>query len=253
MDLVNQESIKLFDLEQLRITEDDWKIALALTPNLQYRKGFESGVGSIWQLSYHQFRRTTNVNMFTSGLISDVSMQWQMKHSTRIMPLYYARNYTNLRLNQSTENFVIKELYQSIYRDIVSVVRNTQNQYIVPHGIKTIESQVVNLVLHDEEKKLSKIIQKGSAGCRKTLLGFCMSSGACEYGGIESISKCTGGKSGKICHEAIFDKNNEKALLDLKKEHESELASVDDSSPRYKAVKEEVYAIEVFLNVISSK
>lgn len=250
MGFATQHTNKLFDLEQFRITAEDWKIALTLTPNLHLKHGFQGGIGSIWKISYHQFRRTTNVNMFASSLISDVSMQWQMKHSTRIMPLYYARNYTYLRLNESTENSLVNELYRSMYRNIADVVNNSLGQYVVPHNEKAIDIQVVNLINSDEEKKLIKLIKKGNKGCRKTLLGFCMSNSVCEYGGIESISKCVGNDSKRICLEAVFDNQNKEKLLQLKSVYEQQLETIKKDSPRYKSLKEEIYAIEVYLNVV---
>jgi hypothetical protein len=102
---------KLLDTQQLTITEDDFKIAQAVSPGLN-RDVYQ--VGKPWRLAWHQLRRTGAVNMFASGNISDSSMQLQMKHLTRLMPLYYGRGNTSLHLNESTRVLLVNEQYKLI-------------------------------------------------------------------------------------------------------------------------------------------
>ncbi|MED5530244.1 MAG: hypothetical protein VYA99_07790 [Pseudomonadota bacterium] len=111
---------KLFDKNSITVTDDDWKVALSLTPNLHKKPGF--GVGLSWRFSAHQLRRTTTINMFASSMVSDKTLQWQMKHLSRYMTLYYGRNYTNLRLNSEAETTVIIESYNSIFRQLIAIV-----------------------------------------------------------------------------------------------------------------------------------
>ena len=166
-----------FDPEEMAVTEEDWKIAVSMTPNIGNREGF--GIGLQWPLAAHQLRRTTNVNMFASNMVSDQSLQWLMKHVSQKMTLYYGRNFTNLRLNSDAETSVIVESYKAIYRQIASVVEDSFEN-VRPHSKQMIPIKVVNLVEAGEEKQLTKLIAKGDIGCRRTLAGFCMKAGVCE-------------------------------------------------------------------------
>lgn len=240
----------IFDKNAITVTEEDWKIALSLTPNLGGRAGF--GVGQPWIFTAHQLRRTINVNMLTSNMVSDNSLQWQMKHLNRNVTLYYGRNYTNLRLNSEVQTAVIVESYRAIYQQLVAVVTDSV-KYVRPHHKELIPAEVINLVDAREEKQLLKLIKQGAVDCRPTLLGFCMKPGPCEYGGIESVAKCAGGLNGGICTDAIFVRDNEAKLRNLISNHETEMESLDSTEPRYNALKQEVYAIGVYLDVINQQ
>ena len=238
---------KFFDPEALLVTEEDWRVAVSMTPNIGNRKGF--GIGAPWPLAAHQLRRTTNVNMFASNMVSDNSLQWLMKHMGRKMTLYYGRNHTNLRLNSDAETSVIIESYKAIYRQLANVVQDSIEN-VRPHSKEMIPAKVINLVEAGEEVKLLKLIEKGDVGCRRTLAGFCMKTGSCEYGGIESIARCTGADGGGICADAIFKRENELGLRRLKAAYEKEIESLEPETIRFTALKKEIYAIEVFLNVV---
>lgn len=245
---IMRRGVRLFDKNKLVVTEDDYRIALSLTPNLEGKKWF--GLGKPWRLTGHQFRRTTSVNMFSSGMVSDHSLQWAMKHLQREMTLYYGRNHSNLRLNSEAERLVIIESYQAIYRQLVAVVEDSI-EYVRPHEKEMIPTNVINLVGEREEKQLTNLIQKGSVGCRPTLLGFCLRPGSCEYGGIESVAKCAGADGGGICVDAVFARKNEAELIHLRKAHKRELKTLEKDSMRYSALKQEVYAIGVYLDVLN--
>lgn len=238
---------KVLDQQKITVTEDDWKIALSLTPNLHKKKGF--GIGLPWKFSAHQLRRTTNINMFASNMVSDNSLQWQMKHLNRAMALYYGRNHINLRLNSDVETAVIVESYRAVYRQLVAVVEDSF-EYVRPHDKEFIPENIINLVEAGEDQKLTKLIKQGVVGCRRTLLGYCMKAGACEYGGIESVAKCAGADGKSICSDAIFERKNASKLIKLKQSLEEKLSDIDQDNPRASAIKQEIYAIEVYLNVI---
>lgn len=237
----------VFDPQKITVTESDWKVAVSMTPNIHKKTGF--GIGHPWPFAIHQLRRTTNVNMFASNMVSDNSLQWVMKHLSRNMTIYYGRNHTNLRLNSDAETAVLVESYKVIYRQLVDVVIDNI-EHVRPHQREVIPSQVIDLVEAREEQQLTKLIKQGAVGCRRTLLGYCLKAGSCEYGGIESVTKCAGGDGGGVCTDAIFARKNEAKLKHLKSVHENQMASLDPISPRYSALKQEVYAIEVYLNVI---
>lgn len=237
----------VFDRRSITVTEADWKVAVALTPNLGKRAGF--GIGLPWRFNSHQFRRTTNVNMFASNMVSESSLQWVMKHLNRNMTLYYGRNYTNLKLNTAAENAVIVEAYRMIYRQLVAVVEDTV-EYVNPHPKETIPTTLINLVEAREEQKLNKLIKQQAAGCRRILLGICLKASSCEYGGIESVAKCAGADGGGICADLRFARQRKSQLIRLKEAHEQELKTVVRHSPRYNYLAREIYAIGIYLDVI---
>lgn len=238
---------KVLNAEEIRINQEDWRVALSITPNLVNDIGF--AVGQTWPLAPHQLRRTTCVNMFSSSMVSDSSLQYQMKHLNRGMTYYYGRNNLNLRLNTDAQTSVIVESYKSIYRNLADIIAAPQT-YVRPHKHENIPKHIINLVNAKEEKKLIKLIKQGAAACRPTLLGYCLNPGPCVYGGIESISKCTNAGGGAICADAIFDKKNKEKLIKLKTSHMQTLDSLDPNSPRSDAIKKEIYAIGVYLDVI---
>lgn len=233
---------------KVTVTESDWKIALSLTPELEKKKGF--GVGLPWRFYCHQYRRTTNVNMFSSSLVSNSSLQWEMKHAQLNMTLYYGRNHTNLRLNSDVETAMIIESYQSIYRSLVDVMQDSV-EYVRPHKREMIPESIVKLVEIGDEKKLINLIKEGKIGCRRTLLGYCMQSSYCKYGGIESVSKCAGGDGSNICTDAIFERKNSDKLKNIKLAYERQMLLLDYNSTKYNALKQEVYAIGVYLDAIN--
>lgn len=236
----------LFDEKELLITEDDARIALALTPNLHNRDWF--GIGKPWRFTTHQARRTLAVDMFASPDVSVGSIQHQMKHFTRNMALYYGRNYSNIHLDSKVQKTLIAESYSSIYRRLVELAEN-EIENVRPHGNTSHIEKLIDLIDASEEKKLDSLIRSGEVGFRRTLLGFCMKAGPCEYGGIESISKCAG-RDG-ICSDAIFARNNKTKLLKLKADYEREISKLTENDMRFYSLKQEIYAIEVYMNVIA--
>lgn len=246
LDLSRRRS-KIFDESEMLITEEDARIALALTPNLDQKPWFK--VGQPWRLTSHQVRRTLAVNMFASPEISTSSIQHQMKHFSRNMTLYYGRNYANISLDPKVQRTLIAESYASMYRKLIEVADNDVD-YVRPHNTNQQLNSVINIINSNEEEKLHQLIKKGRVNCRKTLLGFCMANGSCKYGGIESITKCAGSDGRSICADAIFSKKNKNALVKLKSKYESELAELTRENVRYEALKLEIYAIEVYLHVI---
>lgn len=112
---------KLFEMEQLRITIADFEIAKLLTPTLNFEK---FAVGKVWTLSWHQLRRTGAVNMQASGLISDSSLQYLLKHATRAMSLYYGQGYSRLRLNDVSRTLYVRTMYEVLGKEFAQLLSN---------------------------------------------------------------------------------------------------------------------------------
>ncbi|WP_146043294.1 MULTISPECIES: hypothetical protein [unclassified Pseudomonas] len=234
----------LFEPSQLRVTHDDLKIAKQLTPNLPIDR---FAVGRSWPLAWHQYRRTSAVNMFASGLISDSSMQQQMKHCSRLMPLYYGRGYTRLHLNETVEAAVVTAMYEAM----AAQLRNAaSNRFVSPYSADHKRTIVVSVLNTKDVKTLAAWAKSGKVSFREHRLGGCMKAGMCEYGGVESIARCAGGDSGKPCPDVLFDRTKESQVqADIKRITE-EMSMLPEDSPRYQALLSDRLGMENYLNVI---
>lgn len=236
----------LFDREKLKITAKDLEMALRLTPNLPRE---EFAVGSVWPLAWHQYRRTGAVNMFSSGDISDSTMQQLMKHSTRLMPLYYGRNHGYLHLNKEVQVAVVMAMYQAQAETLK--IAATDDRFISPHGSERRDAFSANVLSVKDTKDLINMAKKGLIAFREHRLGGCMKAGICEYGGIESIARCAGGDGGSPCADVLYDRNKElRVRTDIQRVNE-EIKVLSPGHPRTKALREERRAMENFLNALS--
>ena len=238
----------LFDQEQLRMSGDDLQVARRLTPNLRVDA---FAVGKVWPLAWHQYRRTGAVNMFASGIISDSSMQQQMKHSSRLMPLYYGRNHTRLRLSDEVRGAVIRAMYETQAQTVKHAV--SSDRFVSPHSTERKEALAVNVLSAKDLKALAAMAKKGTISFREHRLGGCMKSGACEYGGIESVSRCAGGDGGKPCTDVLFGRSKELQVRSDLDRLTKQIELLPEGQPRYKALVEERRAMENYLNVVSGR
>lgn len=85
---------KLLAKEQLKISKEDFEWARKMTLKLDSRK---IALGKTWPLADHQLRRTGAVNMLASDIVMESSIQYQLKHSCRIMTRYYCQNHFKLK------------------------------------------------------------------------------------------------------------------------------------------------------------
>jgi hypothetical protein len=238
----------LLDHEQMKMTTEDLEVARQLTPNLPED---EFAVGKVWPLSWHQYRRTGSVNMFAWGGISDSTMQQQLKHSSRLMPLYYGRNHSRLHLNKDVESAVVIAMYQAqaaMFKRVAS-----SDRFVAPHSPEHKEALVMNVLSAKDTKTLIAMAKKGTIAFREHRLGGCMKAGACEYGGVESVARCAGGDDGKPCSDVLYDREKEAQVrADLRRVTE-EIKLLRAGQPRYNALVEERRAMENYLNVISAR
>jgi hypothetical protein len=233
----------LFDTENLRITEEDIERARMFTPNLDKNGAFK--IGNIWPLAFHQLRRTGGVNMFASGVLSDSSIQVIMKHLTLLQTRYYGKNYSRLRFNEEFEGVSISARYEVLAKQIQTLV---DDRYVSPLGEERKNDIIVNLVGAKDFKTLVAAGEKGEISYRETRLGGCTKIGPCDYGGIESVARCTGGDGDKPCRDAIFDKSKRPAAERQLKNVEQKLNSAMDDSPRKRALHAEAQGLRNYLN-----
>jgi hypothetical protein len=236
----------LFDDQQLRITSEDLRIALRLTPNLPQSEFAE---GAIWLLAWHQYRRTGAVNMFASGILSDSSMQQHMKHTTRLMPLYYGRGHTRLHLNEEVERTVVMAMYEGMAHSLQDVV---SPRFTSPHSAERKDALTVNLLAAKDVKELTNWAKAGKVAFRENRLGGCMKAGPCEYGGIESVARCGGGDGGKPCTDVLFDREKNPQVRAQLHRLDGELARLVVGHPRHTALTAERQAMENYLIAIDA-
>lgn len=221
-----QVSDKLFDPEQLRITPKDFELARLVTPTLSD----EFAIGKIWPLAWHQLRRTGAVNMQASGLVSNASLQFQLKHVARAMSLYYGQNHSKVRLEEKAHTYYVRTMYETLGRQLQQL---TSNRFVSPHGEKR-KSEIVRLISASDAKKAINLAKNGTVTYRPILLGICTSRTPCPYGGIDNIAHCGGGDSheeNKPCADVLYDPKQIDKVEMLEAVLNERLASAETNSP----------------------
>ncbi|WP_439684243.1 hypothetical protein [Cupriavidus oxalaticus] len=236
----------LFDNEQLKITEDDLKIASLITPSLDRDLYL---VGEPWPLAWHQLRRTGAVNMQASGLVSDSSLQYQLKHANRDQSLYYGQGYSRLRLNDEARNQYIRTLYEMLANSIVDLF---SDNYVSPYGVKR-KNEILKFIEPKKSAKLLQAAKSGQVAWRETLLGGCTKRGPCEYGGIDNVARCGGGDGKPPCNDALFDTRKEQAIRALKSVIHTRLFDAPPDSPYRESLLAQDRALENALHHITNK
>ncbi len=236
---------KLFDPEQLRISPEDLKLARLVTPTLTD----EISIGKIWPLAWHQLRRTGAVNMQASGLVSDASLQFQLKHVTRAMSLYYGQNYSRVRMEEKAHTYYVRTMYETLGKQLQQL---TSDRFISPHGQKR-KSDIVRLISAAEAKKIIDLAKRGIIGHRPILLGVCTSRTPCPYGGIDNIARCGGGYSfyePKPCADVLYDTEKLREVEILEAILDERLAVADTNSPLKSSLEAQKRSVENYRNAI---
>lgn len=243
---------KLLDPQQLTITEDDFKIALAVSPALD-RDVFQ--VGKPWHLAWHQLRRTGAVNMFASGDISDSSMQLQMKHLTRLMPLYYGRGNSTLHLSTKARDLLINEQYSVMARQLAAV---QTDRFVSPYGedhkkklLAPASEDPVSLVSEEDARTYEKAARQHHLSFRRTVLGGCMKNGPCDGDCVSSVGDCAGGDGRSPCFNVLFDRNRAEANQIRLDGVTQQLETTPPDTPRYRHLEQEQRGLENYFAYIN--
>jgi hypothetical protein len=236
----------LFDRKALEITEKDLQTARLIEPNLNET---EFAVGLVWRLAFHQLRRTSAVNMLSSGMVSESSLQHQLKHLSRAMALYYGHNYARLSLDPETRGVYLRTMYEALARELSTIV---SPRFVSPHG-ESRKLHIVALISESDSKNLESAGRKGEISARQIRLGFCMKRNACTYGGIESIAHCGGGDTGVPCVDVLYDKEQEKKIAQYEQDLNSRLQTTPADSPRYNSLQAEKRSTKNYYDIIHKK
>lgn len=237
---------KLFDTEELRITQADLDIARTMTFGLDPKK---FAVGKVWPFAWHQLRRTGVCNMLASGLVSENSLRYQLKHLTIVMTRYYGQNYFQLKgdLADEARGYFLKEMYEAVARGFAEL---TGDQYISPHGEKR-KHQILHPITERDHKGLVQDAKSGKVTYRETLLGGCTQV-TCIYGGVTNISACMGTtcESKKPCEHLIINKDRRSTLVKLITEFDRQLGQASSDSPPRQSLVRNLDAAREAINVI---
>lgn len=235
----------LFDPEQLRITQEDFELARLVTPTLTDK----FTVGKIWPLAWHQLRRTGAVNMQASGLVSDASLQFQLKHVTRAMSLYYGQNHSRVRLEEKAHTYYVRIMYETLGRQLQQL---TSNRFVSPHGERR-KSEIVRLISASDAKKAISLAKRGALAHRPILLGICTSRVPCPYGGIDNIARCGGGDSPgetKPCADVLYDPEQLDEVEVLEAVLDKRLTTAEVGSPLRTSLEAQKRSVENYRHVI---
>ncbi|RDL42576.1 hypothetical protein DN730_18940 [Marinomonas piezotolerans] len=239
---------KLFDAKELTITDADLELANRLTDGLDPEK---FALGKVWPLAWHQLRRTGAVNMLASGLVSEASLQYQLKHASRAMSQYYGKNYYRLKepLNDEARGYYLREMYQAMVREFKSL---QSDQYVSPHGEKR-KDQILQEISEKDHKQLIKAAKAGRISYRQTFLGGCANSGPpCPLGGISNISSCMGFGEEKPCKSALLDKDKLPMINQLREVVSIQIIEAEEGSPMHESLQAQLESAERAINVIEN-
>ncbi|MGP5417749.1 hypothetical protein ACTXMT_13025 [Psychrobacter faecalis] len=238
---------KLFADEELKITEKDLEIANRITYGLDSEK---FAVGKIWTLAWHQLRRTGAVNMLASGLVSEFSVQYQLKHSSQAMSRYYGQNYYKLTepLDNEARNYYVRQMYESIARDF----KELQSQhYISPHSQKR-KDQIISEISEKDHTQLIEAAKEGRISYRETFLGGCANIGPpCSLGGISNISSCMGFGDNKPCNYALINAEKLPVIHQLKNVLINQKIAAVIGTPQYESLQAQIESAERAIHVIN--
>lgn len=235
---------KLFDRNELKIAREDLDVARLITPTLG---GSKFGTGKEWPLSWHQLRRTGAVNMQASGLVSDASLQYQLKHASRAMSYYYARGYSRVALNDQARDEYIRTMYEIVGKQIS---RLFSERYVSPHG-ENRKREILRAVSPRDSDRLADAAKAGKVSWRETLLGGCTKRGPCAYGGVDNITRCAGSDGRAPCADALFDRDKIPAIHQLGRTISMRLLSAPEGSPYRESLERQQLAVEHALGVLT--
>ena len=236
----------MFDSEQLRITQADLNAAQQITFNLDTEK---FSVGSIWPFAFHQLRRTGAVNMLASGLVSDSTLQYQLKHAHRAMSRYYGQNHYRLagRLDDETRGAYLKEMYRTLLRDFEAL---QSDHFISPHGEKR-KAQMLSPITEKDHAGLIREAKAGRISYRENFLGGCAKPGVpCELGGISNVSGCMGYGGMKPCEHFLLDQRKKAGITKLRDIVMTRQQRTLRDTPLWGSLQAQLESIERALNVL---
>ena len=228
---------RLFDAKELEITPEDFRAANLVTPSLDSGR---YGVGKQWHFTLHQLRRTLNVNATHSGIVSLPSLQYEMKHHTPAMSLYYGQGHSQIRLNKAMTVEFIATMFQALATKASTLLGES---FVSPLGEEH-KSRMLESISRRTADQLLTMAKSGQISIRETALGVCMSREYCPYGGIDHIAECT------KCDKALLDKRKSSKIEEIGRAIVDVMSAVDMDGPLRECLEAQQSAVREALDVV---
>ncbi|GKW51772.1 integrase [Pseudoalteromonas sp. NCCP-2140] len=196
-------------LDSLLISKEDYAELQKSDPERDFCNSAEFGVGKVWPIKSHQFRRSLAFYASSSGFVKLPTLKRQFKHLTKDITRYYSRNFENAqsifgRYNKETKSFdltsehIIFDCQNGEVTNVVDMLVNdllnsSEKLYGKTGGY--VERQRENLrneevLVLDVRVDTTKRVEKGELYYRETLLGGCMSIEKCDSFMLGAITEC---------------------------------------------------------------
>lgn len=242
MDVAINQLIKDIDFRQSDLDE-----LTHFNPLIDWCEEYKLEIGKNWIFRPHQFRRSLVVYGVRSGYIQFPSLKKQLQHLTIDMTTYYG-NQAGSAQNLFEENIVAefrKENTRYQFVQYEEKVLNNSDLLFGGEGTRIHLSKLGDGPYYLEDKKTTyKHFEEGRIAYKKTFLGGCARTGACDKLGFSYITVCLN------CKDAIFDSSSKEAMQKTKQSFLERLEKYEPKSITYKQLQVEINAIDKVLNKI---
>lgn len=234
------------DLDELCLTD----------PTRNFLSDENYGVGKVWPLAFHQYRRSLGFYGPNSGFLSLPTVKKQFKHNSLLMAQYYSNNFNNMKsffgfYDEKSKKFILPGGHIA-YEFQLGTSADTAEQLILE--LTKAASPLyggAGLYMEKQKAKLksgevhigelrsttNKLAAQGELAYKKTLLGGCTKVGRCDDYLLGNAIKCLS------CQSAVIKPEKLKELItDL----EQELPLYDRSSGEYQVCEAELSSLKRF-------
>ncbi len=241
-------------LEGLKITQVDFNELLNSDDTRDWALEADYQVGMPWPLHTHQFRRSLAFYARSAGFISEASLKSQLKHLSKAMMRYYAKNFEKAEsifgfFNEKTGKYelppehIIHEFRTGIpYRAADLLLYDLLGEPLYGKTGSYMERQNEKLrkgevVIDEVRRETAKRVEKGEFAYRSTLLGGCTKVGNCDNFMLGDFTSCL------ICDDAVIKESNLLREIELTKK---ELQLYEKDSGEYQLTMKNLEELERF-------
>jgi hypothetical protein len=189
--------------------------------------------------------------MLGSEIVMESSIQYQLKHSSRVMTRYYCQNHFKLKspLVDEAKTFFFQEALCSVVADFQSI---SSDSFTSPYGEKR-KAQILNLISEKDARTLEKDARLGKISFRRNFFGGCAKQGEpCPLGGVSNVSLCMGYEENRPCLDVLVDKQKAQKIEALLNVLESKLADAPSGSDLHTVISYNIESTRRALDVRGS-
>lgn len=232
------------DTQEIQITQNDIDEIEEINFN---QLSHEINIGSIWNFTTHQYRRSLVVYAIQSDIVSLGALQHQLKHLFKEMTLYYGNgaSYAKKLFNLPQEHIAAEFDKTKPELETLSYIKNvifSDEHLFGAHGtfventIKQSNPEFKTYFLQNRDKTL-KQFNNGAIAYQETALGGCISTKACYKRLTRTITACLD------CHASIIKKSKLNNVIEQQKEF---LSNLNPHSIEYNTECEDLLILENF-------